>query len=140
MFAFLALDKGAMYFINCGIPAMYIRSPGLDSVMEAQGEGKMLGFVRDVEPYLKTRKLMLPPGSRVVISTDGILEAESVRGERYGKERLVRIISENKGSPPAGTVDAIVRTAAAFAGGKLDDDITVVTIDWNGRPSGEGIQ
>jgi serine phosphatase RsbU (regulator of sigma subunit) len=138
LFAFLALDKGAMYFINCGIPAMYFRSPGLDSVMEAQGEGKMLGFVRDVEPYLKTRKLMLPPGSRVVISTDGILEAESVRGERYGKERLVRIISENKGTSPAGTVDAIVRSAGAFAGGRLDDDITVVTIDWNGRSSGEG--
>ncbi len=138
LFAFLALDKGAMYFINCGIPAMYFRSPGLDSVMEAQGEGKMLGFVRDVEPYLKTRKLVLPPGSRVVISTDGILEAESVRGERYGKERLARVIGENKGASPAETVDAIVRSAGSFAGGKLDDDITVVTIDWNGRSSGEG--
>jgi serine phosphatase RsbU (regulator of sigma subunit) len=138
MFAFLALDKGALYFINCGIPAMYVRSPELDSVMEAQGEGKMLGFVRDVAPYLKTRKLVLPPGSRVVISTDGILEAESVRGERYGKERLVRIIGENKGATPVETVDAIVKSAGSFAGGKLDDDITIVVIDWNGRSSGEG--
>jgi serine phosphatase RsbU (regulator of sigma subunit) len=127
-----------MYFINCGIPAMYFRSPGLDSVMEAQGEGKMLGFVRNVEPYLKTRKLVLPAGSRVVISTDGILEAESVRGERYGKERLARILAENKGTSPAGTVDAIVKSAGSFAGGRLDDDITVVVIDWNGRSSGEG--
>jgi len=138
LFAFLALDKGAMYFINCGIPAMYFRSPGLDSVMEAQGEGKMLGFVRNIEPYLKTRKLVLPAGSRVVISTDGILEAESVRGERYGKERLARILAENKGASPAVTVDAIVKSAGSFAGGRLDDDITVVVIDWNGRSSGEG--
>ena len=31
MFGFLALDKGSIYFINCGIPAMFFRSPGLDS-------------------------------------------------------------------------------------------------------------
>jgi len=132
MFGFLALDKGSIYFINCGIPAMFFRSPGLDSVIEMQGEGKMLGFVRNIEPYLKTRKLALPPGSRVLISTDGIVEAESVRGERYGKERLVRILGENKGSSAAATVDAVLKSASSFAGGRLDDDITVVAIDYEG--------
>lgn len=134
MFGFLALDKGSIYFINCGIPAMFFRSPGLDSVIETQGEGKMLGFVRNVEPYLKTRKLALPPGSRVLISTDGIVEAESVRGERYGKERLVRILAENKDASAAETVGAVVKSASAFAGGRLDDDITVVAIDYAGIP------
>ncbi|PKL09633.1 MAG: hypothetical protein CVV51_02760 [Spirochaetae bacterium HGW-Spirochaetae-7] len=136
LFGFLALDKGSIYFINCGIPAMFFRSPGLDAVIEAQGEGRMLGFVKNIEPYLKTRKLILPPGSRVLISTDGIVEAESIRGERYGKERLVRILGENKDRTAAETVDAVVRSAGAFAGGKLDDDITVVAIDYAGRPSG----
>jgi len=134
MFGFLALDKGAIYFVNCGIPAMLFRSPGLDSVVETQGEGKMLGFVKNIEPYLKTRKLVLPPGSRVLISTDGIIDAESVRGERYGKERLVRILGENRNSSAAETVAAVVRSASAFAGGRIDDDITVVTIDYDGPP------
>lgn len=132
MFGFLALDKGSVYFINAGIPAMYLRSPGLDSIIETQGEGKMLGFVRDIAPYLKTRKLALPPGSRIVISTDGIIEAESVRGERYGKERLARVLGETRGASAAETIDAVVKSAAAFAGGKLDDDITVVAIDYDG--------
>ena len=136
IFGFLALDKGSIYFINCGIPAMFFRSPGLDAVIEAQGEGRMLGFVRNIEPYLKTRKLVLPPGSRVLISTDGIVEAESIRGERYGKERLVRILGENKDKTAAETVDAVVKSAGAFAGGKLDDDITIVAIDYDGRPAG----
>jgi len=134
VFGFLALDKGSIYFINCGIPAMFFRSPSLDSVIETQGEGKMLGFVKNIEPYLKTRKLALPPGSRLLISTDGIVEAESVRGERYGKERLVRILGENKASSAAETVEAVVRSASAFAGGRLDDDITVVAIDYQGAP------
>ncbi|MBU0928994.1 MAG: serine/threonine-protein phosphatase, partial [Spirochaetes bacterium] len=134
LFGFLALDKGSVYFINCGIPAMFFRSPGLDSAVEAQGDGKMLGFVKNVEPFLKTRKLALPPGSRLLICTDGIVEAESVRGERYGKERLARILGENKGSSAAETVDAVVKSASAFAGGRLDDDITVVAIDYEGLP------
>lgn len=132
MFCFLALDKGSIYFMNCGIPAMFFRSPGLDAVVEAQGEGKMLGFVKNIEPFLKTRKLMLPPGSRLFISTDGIVEAESVRGERYGKERLVRILTENKNADVTETVDAVITSASAFAGGRLDDDITVVAIDYDG--------
>lgn len=134
VFGFLALDKGSMYFINCGIPAMFFRSPDLDSIIETQGEGRMLGFVRNIEPYLKTRRLVLPPGSRVLISTDGIVEAESIRGERYGKERLARILAENKDAGAVETVDAVVRSAASFAGGKLDDDITVVAIDYTGMP------
>ncbi len=132
LFGFLALDKGSVYFINCGIPAMLFGSPALDSVMEAQGEGRMLGFVRNVEPYLKTKKLALPPGSRLLICTDGIVEAESVRGERYGKERLARILAENKASGAEETVEAVIRSATAFAGGRLDDDITVVAIDYEG--------
>jgi len=132
LFGFLALDKGSVYFINCGIPAMFHRSPGLETMMEAQGEGKMLGFVRNIEPFLKTRKLMLPPGSRLVLTTDGVIDAESIRGERYGKERLVRILGENKAVDAAGTVDAIIRSASAFAGGKIDDDVTVVVMDFEG--------
>jgi len=134
MFGFLALDKGSIYFINCGIPAMLFNSPGLDSIIETQGEGKMLGFVKNIEPFLKTRRLVLPAGSRVLITTDGILEAESVRGDHYGKERLVRILAENKKASPSEVVDAIAKSAGAFTGGRLDDDITIVAIDYAGRP------
>ena len=134
MFGFLALDKGAIYFINCGIPAMLFTAPGLDSIIETQGEGKMLGFVKNVEPYLKTRRLVLPAGSRVLITTDGILESESVRGDHYGKERLVRVLSEQKKASPAEVVEAIAKSASSFTGGRLDDDVTIVAIDYAGRP------
>jgi len=136
VFGFLALDKGSVYFINCGIPAVFFKSPGLDTVIEVQGEGKMLGFVRNLEPYLKTRKLALPAGSSLVITTDGIVEAENVRGERYGKERMVRILAENKGANANDTIDAIIKSATAFTDGKLEDDVTVLAINYSGRKGG----
>ena len=94
----------------------------------------MLGFVKNVEPYLKTRRLVLPAGSRVLITTDGILESESVRGDHYGKERLVRVLSEQKKASPAEVVEAIAKSASSFTGGRLDDDVTIVAIDYAGRP------
>lgn len=132
LFAFLAIDKGSLYYINCGIPAMLYSSPGLDSVVETQGEGKMLGFVRDIKPHIKTKKLVLAPGSRLLISTDGIIETESIKGERYSKERLVRILVENRTSSAEETVEAVIRSANAFTGGKLEDDITLAIIDYKG--------
>ncbi len=133
LFGFIALDKGSIYFINCGIPAVFFRSPGLDTVIEAQGEGRMLGIVKNIEPHLKQRKLPLSPGSTVVITTDGIVEAESLRGERYGKERIVRIMNENKGATAETMVQAVVNSATAFTDNKLDDDVTVLALNYHGH-------
>ncbi|MBN1519189.1 MAG: SpoIIE family protein phosphatase [Spirochaetales bacterium] len=133
VFGFLALDKRSIYFINCGIPAIFFRSPSLDAIIEVQGEGKMLGFVRNLEPHLKTRRLDLPVNSGLVISTDGIIEAESIRGEHYGKERLVRILTENRGAPAADIVDSVIRSATSFTDGRLEDDITLLAINFHGH-------
>ena len=132
VFGFIALDKGSVYFINFSIPAVFFRSPSLDAIIEVQGEGKMLGFVRNLEPHLKTKKLALPPGSSLVISTDGILEAENVRGERYGKEKMVRIIAENQNGSAQDIVDAVMKSASSFTDNKLEDDITLVAIKYDG--------
>lgn len=127
---FLALDKRSVYFINCGIPAMMLRSPSFDTVIEVQGEGRMLGIVRNILPYLKPKKLPLPHGSTLVITTDGILEAANIRGEQYGKERLARIINENKNRPASDIIEAVLDSANAFTDKRLDDDITILAINF----------
>lgn len=137
IFAFLALDKRSLYFINCGIPAIFFKSPGLDTIIEVQGEGKMLGIIRNLDPFLKTRKLALPPGSSMVISTDGIVEAENVRGERYGKERLVRILSENTDADAQTVIDSVIKSASSFTDGKLEDDVTLLAINFLDQKGGK---
>lgn len=129
---FIALDKRSIYFINCGIPAMMIRSPSFDTVIEVQGEGKMLGIVKNILPHLKPKKLPLPQGSTLVITTDGILEAANIRGEQYGKERLTRIINENKNKSAEEIIEAVLGSANAFTDKKLDDDITILAINFHG--------
>ncbi|MEI6874706.1 MAG: PP2C family protein-serine/threonine phosphatase, partial [Spirochaetota bacterium] len=66
IFGYFDFEKNALYFINCGVPTLLLYAPSFDAFIEVQGEGKILGFVRDVSAYLKPRKLSLPPGSLLV--------------------------------------------------------------------------
>ena len=100
IFGYFDLAKRSFYYINCGIPSMLFYSPSFDTFIEVQGEGKVLGFVRDISKALKTRKLILPPDSALVAATDGITDSENLRGERFGRERLRRSVAQRLGPAP----------------------------------------
>ena len=94
VFGYLDLSKDAFYYINCGVPTIMMYSPAFDTFIEVQGEGKILGFVKDIAPFLKPRKLTLTAGSAIMTATDGLLDSENLRGERFGKERFRRSVHE----------------------------------------------
>ena len=125
VFGYLDFAAGNLYFINCGIPVMYLNTPGFASFVEVQGDGKVLGFVRDIAPHLKTRRVALAPGSTLAIATDGVLEATNLRGERFGKERLQRALAEFHSYEAPKAVDLTVKAAYDFGDGDVEDDVTL---------------
>ncbi len=133
IFGYFDLSKDAFYYINCGIPALLLYSPSFESFIEVQGEGKILGFVRDIKPYLKPRKLIMPTGCVLVAATDGITDSENLRGERFGKERLRRSIQERLGEPANAIVDGTLEDLLSFSDRKQDDDLTLFVIKFPNR-------
>jgi hypothetical protein len=125
LFGYLDLSKDAFYYINCGVPAILLYSPSFDTFIEVQGEGKILGFVKDVAPYIKPRKLSLSAGSALVTTTDGILDSENLRGERFGKERLRRAVHERMSLPAAGITAGVMDDFLTFTDQRQEDDITL---------------
>jgi len=125
LFGYFDLASGSIYYLNCGIPALLLYSPSFDSFVEVQGEGKVLGFVRDVSPFLKPRKLALPSGSVIMAVTDGVLDSESLRGDRFGKDRLVRSARERLTESARQMVDGVVEDLLVFTDHKQEDDITL---------------
>lgn len=128
VFGYFDFAAGTVYFINCGVPAMLLYSPSFDAFVEVQGEGKVLGFVRDISPWLKPRKLSLPPGSALVVTTDGILESENLRGERFGKDRLRRSALGRMGDPARRIADGAFEDLLAFTDQRQEDDITLLVV------------
>jgi hypothetical protein len=74
----------------------------------------------DPEAEYIDQDFTLDCGDRLMLHTDGVLEARSGKGELYGFDRLKALLA---GAPDA---ESIVDAACAFG---QDDDITVVTIE-----------
>jgi sigma-B regulation protein RsbU (phosphoserine phosphatase) len=68
-------------------------------------------------------------GQIILIGTDGIWEAENSAGERFGKQRLHRIVEENEKLSAREIVDAVFEGISGFRGSQpAKDDVTLVVI------------
>ncbi len=65
-------------------------------------------------------------GGAIVLYTDGVIEAR-LKGELYGPERLMRVVSASYGLGATEIAEAVIADCRAFAG-ELGDDCAVVVI------------
>ncbi|HUX38044.1 MAG TPA: PP2C family protein-serine/threonine phosphatase [Rectinemataceae bacterium] len=133
VFGYFDFSTNSLYFINCGVPAFHLYSPSFDAFIEVQGEGRILGFVRNVTPFLKPRKLSLPQGSILVASTDGIIESENLRAERFGKDRLIKAVHDRKDQGAQAIADGVVGELLDFTAKNQEDDITLLVMKFAQR-------
>lgn len=77
----------------------------------------------------------LEPGDRLVLFTDGIVEARSEEGEFFGDRRLVDLLAREAaaGHSAPETVRRLVRAVIDHQGGNLQDDATLLLLEWLGR-------
>jgi serine phosphatase RsbU (regulator of sigma subunit) len=77
----------------------------------------------------------LEPGDHVLFFTDGVIEARSVDGEFFGRQRLVdfvvRTLADRMRAPE--TMRRLVRAILEYQYERLQDDATAVLVGWAGR-------
>lgn len=78
--------------------------------------------------------LLLEPGDRIVLFTDGVTEAR--RGSIFfGEERVRALLEQGKGVPE--TARAVLSAVRSFAQGELRDDVAILVISPTGETTGE---
>jgi serine phosphatase RsbU (regulator of sigma subunit) len=80
----------------------------------------------------------LQPGDRVVFYTDGITETRSPGGAEFGRTRFLDFLIRHHadGLPVPETLRRLIEHILAYHHGRLDDDATVLLLEWHGsRPS-----
>jgi len=87
--------------------------------------GLALGI--DEEQEYEGAEVPFPPGSAVVLYTDGVIEARS-DGELFGVERLDEVLASAPGRPAAEVAESVLKACRAHAGGDLGDDCAVVVV------------
>jgi phosphoserine phosphatase RsbU/P len=95
-------------------------------VMEVEENGLMLAAF-DFSTY-NTRTIQLEAGDRLVMYTDGLLEAANAAQEEFGRERLSAAIRESSALTAMEASERIIERAQAWAVAQ-NDDLTVMVCD-----------
>ena len=131
LFGIIDFPTNTIYYLNCGIPLMSMYINSYKNAIEIQGEGRVLGFVKNIAPFLKVRKITMHKGDAIVFTTDGLLEATNLKGDRFGSDRVGRILQENNGAKPSQIARTIYNNLLDFILRKIDDDVTILVLKYN---------
>jgi serine phosphatase RsbU (regulator of sigma subunit) len=116
--------SGRVTAASGGHPAPRIVLPD-GSTWPLEAHGLVLGIDGGQE-YAESHA-ELPPGSSLVLYTDGVVEARR-DGELYGDDRLDTLLAERHELPARALAAAVAEDAREFVGGDLSDDLAVVVI------------
>jgi hypothetical protein len=80
----------------------------------------------------------LQPGDRLLMFSDGVVEARSEGGEFFGLDRLVDLVTrqESGRQPPPETLRRLISAVLEHQQNMLQDDATVLLLEWAGDPRG----
>lgn len=130
MFAIMNFDNDTLYYINCGIPAMLLYTESYNNVIEIQGEGHILGFVKDLTPYVSVKQIKLNKNDIVLVCTDGLIESHSLRGEKFGKDRIQRYMVANAMYPASRMAQFEYDELMKFMSHEMEDDVSVLVMKY----------
>jgi serine phosphatase RsbU (regulator of sigma subunit) len=129
----LDVRTGLVRLANAGHePPLFVPGDG-GTIRPVEGGGPLLGAfaelgVGDVE-------VQLEPGDQLVLYTDGVTDARSASGERFGKARLLAALEAARGATAHDLVAAVRDGVEGFCGtGDPVDDVTIVAVGRTGTP------
>lgn len=137
VYATVDFNSGDVSWLNMGHPSPFILSNKGDD-RSPRGyfvEGprnRVLGWFE--EPGMAETVIRLEPGDRLFLYTDGFLEGKSPEGEVFGEHRFAQALIKLAPLDSESIGDQLVRDVERFAAGKLDDDLTMLVIEFQGSP------
>lgn len=82
------------------------------------------------EPGYRSQTIQLQSGDKLLLFTDGVVEALSARDMPFGEDRLLRVLHRNQNRPIDDILDAVTRTLENWACHvNLRDDFSLVGIE-----------
>jgi hypothetical protein len=126
----LDLISGRLRYINAGHPPPLILRAGKVAGQLADGRRMPLGLD---DPQAVADELTLQRGDRVLCYTDGITEAHSTHGDRFGDDRLIELAARTTaaGMSAPETLRRLSHAVTEHLQGPPADDATLLMIEWS---------
>ena len=129
LYAVLGSTEKSMTLCSAGQTQPIFRSAasGETRLVETEGDSFPLGIL-DEANYEET-SLQLNAGDRVVLYTDGVVEAMNGQEELYGFDRLIEVIENSPSKTAELLLEEIKQNVSQFTGDTPQhDDITIIVI------------
>jgi sigma-B regulation protein RsbU (phosphoserine phosphatase) len=125
--AYVYLDSisGTMKYSAAGHPPMLLLRRG--AMMEVAENGLILASF-EFATYANITN-PLEAGDRLLLYTDGVIEAANAQGDSFGQDALSAVLQESAGLAPAAVADRIISAVQQWSASQ-DDDLTVLVCDY----------
>jgi sigma-B regulation protein RsbU (phosphoserine phosphatase) len=126
-YVYLDATSATLRYSAAAHPPMLLLRAG--KVLELTENGLMLAAF-SFATY-STAEYPLEPGDRLVLYTDGILEAANATGEEFGPHRLSALLKDGARLNPEAAADHIISSLQTWSKSQ-NDDLTVLVCDYTG--------
>lgn len=106
-------------------PLVVVRADG--TTFEQKIESVLMGFLAEAD-YRQTT-VALEQGDKLILYTDGLVEAMNARGEFFGVERLLAFFGNSARDSAETLATGILEHVRSWSGTAFDDDVTLVVIE-----------
>ncbi|HPG52035.1 MAG TPA: SpoIIE family protein phosphatase, partial [Spirochaetota bacterium] len=129
IYAYIDMVAGTLSGSNAGHFPIVIHRKQDGTIHEFMPKGWAIG-IRG-EPMLTREEFALAAGDRIVLFTDGIIEARNKAGDLFGYETFLGHIGTQRHLPPREFADFIIARMSEWTGqgDRFDDDVTLLVID-----------
>ncbi|MBM4276684.1 MAG: serine/threonine-protein phosphatase [Deltaproteobacteria bacterium] len=128
----LNFKTGEFLFSNAGHhPPLIIRSGQKPEWLQLP-DGFLLGVMADA--IYRTERVLLNPGDKILLYTDGVTEAMNRDKIAYSNKRLMSIVEESKSDSGEAIIREVIQSIKEFTGDDpYSDDVTLLTVHLKGR-------
>ena len=131
VYAVVNTERQTLTVATAGHPPPLLHRQGETSSLECE-HGVMLGVFPDAQ-YVNLEVVPFAPGDRLLLYSDGVVEACNRAGEFFETDRVARWLSEI----PHGSAERFAETAfkelTRWRGGAFEDDVTFVIAERTSR-------
>jgi len=139
-YVFVDLENGILKYAGAAHPPLLLWQAKVGRAEAHVENGLMLGPFADAS--YSTMCLTVEQGDRVVLFTDGLVEAQDSSGQEFGLERVRQILESKHHLRPGRFLDALLYSLSGWSeraiGSNQSDDITLLVIDFKAPVSCSG--
>ena len=127
----MEISTGKLTIVNAGHEHPAIRRKGGKYELSIYEHSTMVGMIEEL-PF-DEHTITLNPGDSLFVYTDGVPEAQDIKGEMFENDRMLEVLNRDPNAGPEATLGAMMDEIVSFRGEALQfDDITMLCIRYNG--------